>query len=110
MSFSVQKNLVVALSVDPVSKPTVVTSAVFLNEFVGTISKDVVWQGFEPLSFGVGGTVGVVLTGFVVDGLKLVVGDCIDECLTMPFFEFFPDLLPSSPFSKETASCILVKL
>ncbi len=68
-----------ALSVDPVPEAAVVAGVVGFDQFVAPIRQHFLGQVFEPFPFGVGGTLGVVLTGDLLDSLERVVGDGGDQ-------------------------------
>ena len=92
---SVQMDLVVSLTVDPVGPAAVVTQIVLLDQFVGPISQNVVGQFGQPVAFGGSGSFGVMLTGFLQDQLELVVADGDDQVVTSPVVELLSNLGPT---------------
>jgi hypothetical protein len=95
-----EPDLVVALTVNPVSETAVVTGIVLLDQFVCPIRQNIVRQFFNSFPFSVSSTFGVVLICLLFDTLKRVIGDGGDQGSPIKVVKLLSDFLP--PFCGDT--------
>ncbi len=84
-----------SFSVNPVGPAAVVARSVLFDQFVGSINENVVRQVFQPPTFSVRRTFGMVLVGLLVNHLEFVVSNGSNQGVTIPRLQLLTDFGPT---------------